>query len=218
MIRVVLVDDQQLMRGGLRMMLETQPDISVVGEAGDGQEAVGLVRRVSPDVVLMDIRMPGMDGLAATEEIGRLPDPPKVLMLTTFGEEEYVYRALRAGAVGFLLKDTPPEDLVAAVRRAHEGLAVLDPAVTGSVIAHFTDPATQVKASAQARIGALTARELEVLACLGEGMSNAEIGHRLHLSETTVKSHVSRVMDKLRCANRTQAAILAYEAGLITQR
>ncbi|WP_117213598.1 response regulator transcription factor [Allorhizocola rhizosphaerae] len=215
MIRVVLVDDQQLMRGGLRMMLETQPDIAVVGEAGNGREAVELVRADRPDVVLMDIRMPGMDGLTATREITELPHPPRVIVLTTFGEEEYVYRALAAGAVGFLLKDSPPEDLVSAVRKAHEGLAVLDPAVTGTVIARFTDPATRASSRARERIKVLTGRELEVLACLGEGLSNAEIGTRLHLSETTVKSHVSRVMDKLECANRTQAAILAYESGIV---
>jgi DNA-binding NarL/FixJ family response regulator len=215
MIRVVLVDDQQLMRSGLRMMLETQGDIEVVGEASDGDEGIELTRRLDPDLVLMDIRMPGKDGLAATEELAAQPDPPKVVVLTTFGEESYVYRALRAGAVGFLLKDTPPEELVTAVRRAADGLAVLDPAITHSVIAHFTDPAAQMRAEAQDRLGALTARELEVLTCLGLGMSNAEIGLRLGLSETTVKSHVSKVMEKLACSNRTQAAIIAYEAGLV---
>lgn len=215
MIRVVLVDDQQLMRGGLRMMLETQGDIEVVGEAGDGDEGITVVRDTDPDVVLMDIRMPGKDGLAATEELVSSPSPPKVVMLTTFGEESYVYRALRAGAVGFLLKDTPPEELVTAVRRAAEGLAVLDPAITGSVIAHFTGQAAHASMQARERIKVLTDREGDVLKCLGEGMSNAEIGSRLGLSETTVKSHVSRVMEKLHCHNRTQAAILAYEAGLV---
>jgi DNA-binding NarL/FixJ family response regulator len=215
MIRVVLVDDQQLMRSGLRMMLETQGDIEVVGEAGDGDEGIELIRSLDPDVVLMDIRMPGKDGLAATEELAAQSHPAKVVVLTTFGEESYVYRALRAGAVGFLLKDTPPEELVTAVHRAAEGLAVLDPAVTHSVIAHFTDPAAQARPEAHDRLNVLTAREMEVLTCLGEGMSNAEIGVRLGLSETTVKSHVSRVMEKLACANRTQAAILAYEAGLV---
>lgn len=215
MIQVVLVDDQQLMRSGLRMMLETQGDIEVVGEAGDGDEGIELIGRVNPDVVLMDIRMPGKDGLAATEQLAAQPNPPKVVVLTTFGEESYVYRALRAGAVGFLLKDTPPEELVMAVRRAAEGLAVLDPAITHSVIAHFTDPAAQARTGADKRLDVLTVREREVLACLGEGMSNAEIGTRLKLSETTVKSHVSHVMEKLDCANRTQAAIFAYEAGLV---
>lgn len=215
MIRVVLVDDQQLMRSGLRMMLETQGDIEVVGEASDGDEGIELTRRLDPDLVLMDIRMPGKDGLAATEELSAQPDSPKVVVLTTFGEESYVYRALRAGAVGFLLKDTPPEELVTAVRRAADGLAVLDPAITQSVIAHFTDPVAQVRSEAQERLGVLTGREREVLACLGEGLSNAEIGARLGLSETTVKSHVSKVMEKLACANRTQAAIFAYEAGLV---
>jgi DNA-binding NarL/FixJ family response regulator len=213
MIRVMLVDDQHLMRGGLRMMLETQPDIEVAGEASDGREAIELAHAARPDVVLMDIRMPGMDGLTATREITGLPDPPKVVVLTTFGEEEYVYRALRAGAVGFLLKDSPPEDLVSAVRKAHDGLAVLDPAVTGTVIASFTAGAPPSRT--HERIKGLTGRELEVLACLGEGLSNADIALRLHLSETTVKSHVSHVMDKLECANRTQAAILAHEAGIV---
>jgi DNA-binding NarL/FixJ family response regulator len=215
MIRVVLVDDQQLMRSGLRMMLETQGDIEVVGEAGDGDEGIELIERENPDVVLMDIRMPGKDGLAATEQLAAQPNPSKVVMLTTFGEESYVYRALRAGAVGFLLKDTPPEELVTAVRRAADGLAVLDPAVTHAVIDHFTDPAAQARTEAHERLNVLTTREREVLTCLGEGMSNAEIGARLKLSETTVKSHVSKVMEKLDCANRTQAAIVAYEAGLV---
>ncbi|HEX6685926.1 MAG TPA: response regulator transcription factor [Candidatus Limnocylindrales bacterium] len=215
MIRVVLVDDQQLMRSGLRMMLETQGDIEVVGEAGDGDEGIDVVRRVRPDVVLMDIRMPGKDGLAATEELVSGPNPPKVVVLTTFGEEAYVHRALRAGAIGFLLKDTPPEELVMAVRRAAEGLAVLDPVITGSVIAHFTGHAAQASSESRERIKVLTGRERDVLKCLGEGLSNAEIGERLGLSETTVKSHVSRVMEKLACANRTQAAILAYESGLV---
>jgi DNA-binding NarL/FixJ family response regulator len=215
MIRVVLVDDQQLMRSGLRMMLETQNDIEVVGEAGDGDQGLELIGRIDPDVVLMDIRMPVKDGLTATEELAAQPNPPKIVILTTFGEESYVYRALRSGAVGFLLKDTPPEELVTAVRRAADGLAVLDPAITQAVIAHFTDPAAQVRTEAQDRLAVLTSRERDVLTCLGEGMSNAEIGVKLGLSETTVKSHVSRVMEKLSCANRTQAAILAYEAGLV---
>ncbi len=214
MIRVVLVDDEQLMRGGLRMMMESTGDIEVVGEAGDGREGITVIERVRPDVVLMDIRMPGMDGLAATEELAKARQPAKVIVLTTFGDDSYVYRALRAGAVGFLLKDTPPEDLVGAVRKAHEGQAVLDPAITPAVIAHFTDQAGQGRQAARQRLEVLSRRELEVLACLGEGLSNADIGQRLKLSETTVKSHVSRVMDKLGCANRTQAAILAYEAGM----
>jgi DNA-binding NarL/FixJ family response regulator len=217
MIRVVLVDDEQLMRGGLRMMMESADDIEVVGEAGDGAEALEMVAVLKPDVVLMDIRMPRKDGLAATEQLAAQGDGPKVIMLTTFGEDEYVYRALRAGAVGFLLKDTPPEDLVEAVRKAASGMAVLDPAVTRTVIAAFTDPAAQGKHEAQERIEVLTSREIDVLICLGSGMSNAEIGSQLNLSEATVKSHVSRVMEKLRCANRTQAAILAYEAGLVTK-
>ena len=214
-VRVVVADDQELVRSGFTMILDAQPDLVVVGEAGDGDEGIELVRRVDPDIVLMDIRMPGKDGLAATEELSARPNPPKVVVLTTFGEESYVYRALRAGAVGFLLKDTPPEELVTAVRRAADGLAVLDPAITQSVIAHFTDPGAQARSESQERLSVLTAREREVLACLGEGMSNAEIGARLKLSETTVKSHVSKLMEKLACANRTQAAILAYEAGLV---
>ena len=213
MIRVLL-DDQQLMRSGLRMMMESAGDIEVVGEAGDGREAIELIGELHPDVVLMDIRMPGMDGLSATEELARTGDPTKVLVLTTFGDETYVYRALSAGAVGFLLKDTPPEDLVAAVRKAHEGQAVLDPAITQAVIAHFTDEKPHGRQAARERVEVLSPREMEVLACLGEGLSNAEIGQRLQLSETTVKSHVSKVMEKLGCANRTQAAILAHEAGM----
>ncbi|WP_020523266.1 response regulator transcription factor [Catelliglobosispora koreensis] len=218
MIRVVIVDDEHLMRSGLRMMMESAGDIEVVGEAGDGDEALELIERTRPHVVLMDIRMPGKDGLKATEELTAHEDGPKVIVLTTFGEDTYIYRALSAGAVGFLLKDTPPEDLVAAVRKAHLGQAVLDPAITRSVIAHFTDQAPgHGRQEARDKLDVLTGREMEVLACLGEGMSNAEIGQRLRLSETTVKSHVSRVMEKLHCANRTQAAILAYEAGLVTK-
>jgi DNA-binding NarL/FixJ family response regulator len=215
-IRVLLVDDEALVRGGLRMILESADDLEVVGEADDGTEAVDAVRRHRPDVVLMDVRMPGLDGLSAAAQVLQLPDPPSVVILTTFGLDQYVFAALEAGASGFLLKDTPPRDLIAAVRVVAAGEAMLSPAVTRSLIGHFAGSrATSRRDAAAAKVGRLTEREAEVLLSVGRGLSNAEIGRELFLSEATVKAHVSRLLTKLGAANRVQVAILAHDAGLL---
>jgi DNA-binding NarL/FixJ family response regulator len=213
-IRVVLVDDEELVRSGLRMILESAGDIEVVGEAADGGGAVEQVRLRRPDAVLMDIRMPGMDGLAATRELNALPDPPKVIMLTTFELDEYVHAALEHGAVGFLLKDTPPRDLIQAVRTVADGNAMLAPTVTRRLIAEFAARGGTRASTARRRLDALTGRELEVVVAVAQGLSNAEIGRRLFMSEATVKAHVSSVLAKLGLGNRVQAAILAHDAGL----
>jgi DNA-binding NarL/FixJ family response regulator len=214
-IRIVLVDDEQLVRSGLRMILESAGDIEVVGEAADGGGAVEQVRLHRPDAVLMDIRMPAMDGLAATRELTALPDPPKVIMLTTFELDEYVHTALENGAVGFLLKDTPPRDLIQAVRTVADGNAMLAPTVTRRLIAEFASRNSAQAVAARRRLEALTARELEVTVAVAQGLSNAEIGRRLFMSEATVKAHVSRVLAKLGMGNRVQAAILVHDAGLM---
>jgi DNA-binding NarL/FixJ family response regulator len=215
LIRVVLVDDEQLVRSGLRMILESAGDIEVVGEAADGGGAVELVRRHRPDVALMDIRMPAMDGLAATRALTALPDPPRVIMLTTFELDEYVHTALENGAVGFLLKDTPPRDLIQAVRTVAEGNAMLAPTVTRRLIAEFASRNSAKAVAARRRLDTLTGREREVVVAVARGLSNAEIGRRLFMSEATVKAHVSRVLAKLGLSNRVQAAILAHDAGLL---
>jgi DNA-binding NarL/FixJ family response regulator len=215
LIRVVLVDDEQLVRSGLRMILESAGDIEVVGEAADGGGAVELVRRHRPDVALMDIRMPAMDGLAATRALTALPDPPRVIMLTTFELDEYVHTALENGAVGFLLKDTPPRDLIQAVRTVAEGNAMLAPTVTRRLIAEFASRNSAKAVAARRRLDTLTGREREVVVAVAQGLSNAEIGRRLFMSEATVKAHVSRVLAKLGLSNRVQAAILAHDAGLL---
>jgi DNA-binding NarL/FixJ family response regulator len=216
MIRVLLVDDEELVRFGLRTVLEAAGDVDVVGEAGDGAAGVAAARELRPDVVLTDIRMPGMDGLAATREILALPDPPQVAVLTTFHVDEYVYAALAAGAAGFLLKDTPPREIAAAVRAVADGTATLSPAVTATLISSYVDRrAAPRRARALQRVAALSDREREVLALLGSGESNAELARRLFVSEATVKTYVSRLLTKLDLANRTQAAILAHEAGLL---
>jgi DNA-binding NarL/FixJ family response regulator len=212
-IRVLLVDDEQLVRSGLRMILESAGDIEVVGEAADGGGAVEQMRLHRPDVVLMDIRMPAMDGLAATRELTALPDPPKVIMLTTFELDEYVRAALEHGAVGFLLKDTPPRDLIQAIRTVADGNAMLAPTVTRRLLAEFAAGGAQAVAARQ-RLEVLTGRELEVAVAVAQGLSNAEIGRRLFMSEATVKAHVSRVLAKLGLTNRVQAAILVHDAGL----
>nr|WP_204264297.1 response regulator transcription factor [Geodermatophilus normandii] len=212
----MLVDDEELVRFGLRTVLEAAGDMDVVGEAGDGAAGVAAARELRPDVVLTDIRMPGTDGLTATREILALPHPPQVAVLTTFHVDEYVYAALAAGAAGFLLKDTPPRQIAAAVRAVADGTATLSPAVTAGLIASYVDSrATPRRAEALQRVAALSEREREVLTLLGSGGSNAELAGRLFVSEATVKTYVSRLLTKLDLANRTQAAILAHEAGLL---
>jgi DNA-binding NarL/FixJ family response regulator len=214
-VRVVLVDDEQLVRSGLRMILETAGDIEVVGEAADGGAAVEQVRLHRPDVVLMDIRMPAMDGLAGTRELSALADPPKVIILTTFELDEYVHTALQHGAVGFLLKDTPPRDLIQAVRTVAEGNAMLAPTVTRRLLAELAARNSPQAVAARHRLDDLTDREREVLVAVAKGLSNAEVGRRLFMSEATVKAHVSSVLAKLGMTNRVQAAVLAHDAGLL---
>lgn len=215
MIRVVVVDDEPMVCAHLAAILGSADDIEVVGQALDGAEAVEAVVRHRPRVVLMDLRMPGVDGLTAIPRIVALPDPPVVVALTTFDADTYVMRALRAGASGFLVKSTPPHELIGLVRVAAEGHTVLSPEAARRLIAASTD-GRQRGDDARKRASGLTERETEVLACLGEGLSNADIAGRLHLSEATVKSYVSRMLVKLDCANRTQAGLLAHEAGLVT--
>ena len=214
MIRVLLVDDEQLVRAGLRMILEASGDIEVVAEAVDGADAIEQVRRHRPEVVLMDIRMPAIDGLAATQRIAALPDAPKIVVLTTFELDEYVHTALEHGAVGFLLKDTPPSDLMRAVRTVADGNAMLSPAVTKRLIAEFTTGGARAGA-ARKRLEVLTEREREVVVAVAQGLSNAEIGRQLFMSEATVKAHLTRVLAKLGINNRVQAAVLAHDAGLL---
>ncbi|KAF4408349.1 MULTISPECIES: response regulator transcription factor [Streptomyces] len=214
MVRVVVVDDEPMVCGFLRTILGSAGDIEVVGEAHDGAAGVEEVVRGKPDVVLMDLRMPGTDGLTAIERIHELADPPAVVVLTTFDADQYVLRALRAGAVGFLVKSTPPEDLIGLVRVAAEGHTVLSAAAARRLVAASTD-SLSARDRARETVGTLTGREAEVLACVGEGLSNAQIARRLHLSEATVKGYVSRMLDKLGCANRTQAGLIAHDAGLV---
>lgn len=214
MVRVVVVDDEPMVCAHLRTILGTAGDVQVVAEAYDGAAGVEAVVRERPDVVLMDLRMPGMDGLTAIERVGELADPPPIVVLTTFDADQYVLRALRAGATGFLVKSTSPEDLIDLVRVAAEGHTVLSPAAARRLIAASTD-GLSARDHARKLVAALTEREVEVLACLGEGLSNAQIGARLYLSEATIKGYVSRMLDKLECANRTQAGLIAHDAGLI---
>jgi DNA-binding NarL/FixJ family response regulator len=213
-IRVLIADDQAMVRSGLRMILESAPDLEVVAEAGDGAEAVRISRRERPDVVLMDVRMPEMDGLEATRRITADQSDVKVMMLTTFDIDDYVYEALRAGASGFLLKDAPADDLIAAVRVVAAGDALLAPRITRRLIAEF---AKRPEATTAAEgLGDLTEREVEVLRLVARGMSNAEIAADLFVSETTVKTHVSHILTKLRLRDRVQAVVAAYESGLVT--
>ena len=231
-IRVFLADDQHLVRAGFRMVLESQPDMAVVGEAADGRQAVEQLRRLTADVVLMDVRMPVLDGIAATSRIiadatrpGAVPDAtggggPRVVVLTTFDLDEYALAAIRAGASGFLLKDAPPEELLAAVRTVHAGDAVVAPSTTRRLLDHVAalpDPATaaQVAARADRVLAPLTDREREVLVAIGRGLSNTEIAGELFLSEATVKTHIGRVFAKLGLRDRVQAVILAYDTGLV---
>ncbi|MPY77571.1 MAG: response regulator [Actinophytocola sp.] len=211
MIRVVLVDDQELMRVGFRMVLGAQPDIDVVAEAGDGEAAVGLAERHRPDVVLMDVRMPVLDGVEATRRI-IAAETARVLVMTTFDLDEYVYSALRGGASGFLLKDTPPDELVYAIRSVASGEAVVSPSVTRRLLDRFVDSASAPRDAAV--LDVLTEREREVLALVARGMSNIEIAGTLYLSEATVKTHVGRILTKLDLRDRVQAVVLAYETGL----
>jgi DNA-binding NarL/FixJ family response regulator len=216
-IKVLVADDQTLVRAGFRVLVESAPDLEVVGEAGDGAEAVELARQRLPDVVLMDIRMPRMDGLEATRRIVALDraEAVRVLVLTTFDLDEYVYQALRAGASGFLLKDTPPADLLAAIRVVAAGDALLAPSVTRRLIAEFARR-PQPSAVTPAALAALTDREREVLALVARGLSNAEIAEALVVSGATAKTHVSRVLAKLGARDRAQLVMLAYETGLVT--
>ena len=214
MIRVLVVDDQALVRGGFRLILESQPDFEVVGEAENGTQALARARELRPDVVLMDVRMPGMDGLEATRQLLARRDGPRVLMLTTFDLDEYVYDALRAGASGFLLKDVRPEQLADAVRVVAAGETLLSPAITRRLVEQYVRrarPGTTIPAA----LASLTERELEVLRQLARGRSNAEIAGELYLSEATVKSHVTRVFAKLSLRDRAQAVVMAYECGLV---
>jgi DNA-binding NarL/FixJ family response regulator len=214
-IRVVLVDDDALVRSGLRMMLAGAPSIEVVGEADDGREALGAVDRHRPDVVLMDIRMPQVDGIAATRLLRSQPDPPVVLVLTTFDADELVLRALRAGAAGFLLKDTPPTEIVRAIELVAAGDSMLSPAVTRQLIALVAgDSDADVRRDrARELLATLSAREHEVALAVGQGRSNAEIAAELHMSVATVKAHVSRLLSKLDVDNRVQIALLVQDAG-----
>ena len=216
-IKVLIADDQALIRSGLRAIIESEPGLEVVGEAGDGAEAVEAVRRLRPDVALMDIRMPRLDGVAATRALlrGAVPVPTKILILTTFHLDDYVLGALRAGASGFLLKDTPPADIIRAVRLVAAGDAMLSPAVTRTLIEQFgADQPAPRRAAARQALRTLTDRERDVAAEVAQGRSNAEIAARLYMSEATVKAHVSRVLAKLGAANRVQVAIMARDAGL----
>ena len=210
-IRVLVVDDQSMVRAGLRMLLADEPDIEVVAEAGNGREAVAQAARFHPDVVLMDIRMPELDGLEATRRILAADPSARVLVLTTFDLDEYVYEALCAGASGFVLKDDPPEQLIAAVHTVADGDALLSPAVTRRVIRRFTRLQRHAPPKA---LEDLTGREMDVFRLVARGLSNAEVGRELFISETTVKTHVTRVLQKLGVRDRAQAIVLAYQAGL----
>jgi DNA-binding NarL/FixJ family response regulator len=213
-IKVLIVDDDAMVRAGLSMILGGVADIEIVAEAGDGAEVPPLVSRHRPDVVLMDIRMPGIDGLTATETLRRTSEPPEVVVLTTFHADAQVMRALRAGAAGFLLKDIAPGDLVQAVRKVAEGEPILSPAVTRQLITHVSD-AEPARSGERARklLGRLSEREREVATAVGQGKSNAEIGQELFMSVPTVKAHVSRILTKLGLNNRVQVALLVYDAG-----
>ena len=210
-IRVLVVDDQSMVRAGFRLLLADEPDIEVVAEASNGREAVAHAARLHPDVILMDIRMPELDGLEATRRILATDTDARVLVLTTFDLDDYVFEALRAGASGFVLKDDPPEQLLAAVRTVAAGEALLSPAVTRRVISHFTHARHQAPPPGMAE---LTSRELEVFELLTRGLSNAEIGGELFISDTTVKTHVTRLLQKLGLRDRAQAIVLAYQTGL----
>jgi DNA-binding NarL/FixJ family response regulator len=215
-VRVLLADDQALVRSGFRLIIETREDLEVVGEAADGLEAIELARHARPDVILMDVRMPNLDGVEATRRLAASGSPARVLILTTFDLDEYVYEAIRAGASGFLLKDVQPAQLVDAIRVVAAGEALLAPTVTRRLLDHFADalPSTRPKPPPP-ELARLTERELEILKLLAGGLSNAELAELLFLSETTVKTHISNVLRKLDLRDRVQAVVLAYEAGLV---
>jgi DNA-binding NarL/FixJ family response regulator len=218
-LRVVIADDQALVRAGFRMILSADQALEVVGEAADGHSAVGIVRELSPDVVLMDVRMPVLDGLEATRQImDSVSTPPRVIMLTTFDVDEYVYTALRAGASGFLLKDVTPEQLVASVKLVATGDALLAPTITRRLVERFAAPPLAATPRVTPEVEALTAREREVLVLLARGLTNAELADRLVVSEATVKTHVARILFKLGLRDRVQAVVLAYETGLVRPR
>jgi DNA-binding NarL/FixJ family response regulator len=219
-IRVLLVDDQDLVRAGFAMVLGSQPDLEVIGEASDGAAAIKLARKCPADVMVMDVRMPGLDGVAATREICQAGERPRILILTTFDLDEYAFAALRAGASGFLLKSAPPEEFLYAVRSIHNGDSVVAPSTTRRLIGRFM-PHLPAAGAAGAKdkdhegLAELTVREREVLAEVGSGLSNAEIAARLHISEATVKTHVGHIMAKLNLRDRIQAVVYAYETGLV---
>ena len=215
-IRVLVADDQTLVRTGFRVILEAEGDIEVVAEADTGTEAIRQARLAAPDVILMDIRMPELDGLAATEEILRHPDPPTIVVLTTFDQNEYVFRALRAGAAGFLLKDAPSSRLIAAVRAAATGDSLIEPSITQQLVERFVEPAEP--GGTPDELAALTGRELDVLRLIARGLSNAEIAAELVVAETTVKTHVARTLAKLGLRDRVQAVVVAYETGFVTRK
>jgi DNA-binding NarL/FixJ family response regulator len=213
-IKIALVDDQELVRTGFRMVLDAQRDMTVVGEAADGAAAVELAKTRNPDVMVMDVRMPRLDGVAATRQICAAGDRPRVLMLTTFDLDEYAFAALKAGASGFLLKDVPPEELLYAIRSVHSGDAVVAPSVTRRLIDRFA-PMLPADTAPPAKLADLTEREREVLVQVARGLSNAEIAHGLFVSEATVKTHVGRILAKLSLRDRVQAVVLAYETGIV---
>lgn len=215
MIRVLLADDEALIRTGVRLVLEAADDIEIVAEADNGARAVELARKHFVDVALLDIRMPGVDGLAAAAEMRKVVPRTNVVMLTTFGEDDYVTRALRCGVAGFLLKDTPPDDLIRAVQVAATGESILSPRVTKQLIERYVNRDVSQAEDARRRVAALTDRERDVLFLLREGCSNAEIAKALLIGEGTAKSHVSRILSALGCTNRVQAAILAHDAGVL---
>ncbi|MCE1180182.1 MAG: response regulator transcription factor [Micrococcales bacterium] len=224
-IRVVLVDDQELVRAGFRMVLDAQSDMTVVGEAGDGQAALDLLAATAADVVLMDIRMPRMDGVAATKALcAKGPDAPRVVVLTTFDLDEYAFAALKAGAAGFLLKDAGPADLLTAIRAVHHGDSVIAPSTTRRLLDHFAETLPEDGQSAAAagpdlgRLEPLTAREVEVLTAVGRGLTNSEIAAELYMAEATVKTHIGRILHKLALRDRVQMVMLAYETGLVEIR
>lgn len=218
MIRVAVIDDQELVRAGFRALLDADADIEVIGEAGDGHAAVELARRHRLDIMLMDIRMPRMSGIEATRLIREMDDPPQVLILTTFDTDDNAFDALEAGAAGFLVKDTPPGQLLEAVRAAFDGGAVISPATTRRLVDHLVASRMRRGTAVPAALEALTDREREVLMLVAQGCSNREISARLHISELTAKTHVSRLLTKLDLDSRVQAAALAYESGLVQPR